>query len=75
MTVPNVAPYCELCNNAGLTVKHVLLHCHAVDVQRHNAIRKCKENQNVNMCDLLGNDSMVADVLTFAKTINMYDNV
>uniref|UniRef100_A0A2P2HXV0 ribonuclease H n=1 Tax=Hirondellea gigas TaxID=1518452 RepID=A0A2P2HXV0_9CRUS len=71
-TVPDIAPYCELCNESSLTVKHVLLHCTAVDDHRRAKFPIYRARQNVTMCDLLGDDSTVSCVIHFARAINMY---
>ena len=51
--VPDVAPHCELCNSAILTIKHFMLECEQLRDTRPDCLEMCRRNMAPNMRDLL----------------------
>ena len=52
--VPVMAPHCELCNSAILTIKHIMLECEQLRDLRRDCLEMCRRNRSPNMRNLLG---------------------
>ena len=71
--VPDVAPHCELCNSAILTIKHVMLECEQLSHTRRDCLKMCRRNRAPNMRDLLGKNMKFFEVICFLKNIEAYN--
>ena len=71
---PQVAPLCNYCNDAVLTVKHMLLNCPALlrEMQRLSIFRK---SNNVSVMELLGDGAPLKDVIAMLRRIGVYDRI
>ena len=63
--VPDVAPHCELCNSAILTIKHIMLKCDQLGNTRQDCLKMCRRNSSPNMRDLLGKNLKIFEVICF----------
>ena len=52
--VPDVAPHCELCNSAILTIRHIMLECEQLRDTRQDCLQMCRRNRAHIMRDFLG---------------------
>ena len=70
----DVPPICEGCNNAILTVKHMLVQCPAYQVQR-GRMKVYQQGRVVALKDILGDKLDVADLMQFLREIQMSDKI
>ena len=47
--VPGMAPHCELCNSAILTIKHIMLECEQLRDTRQACLEMCRLKRSPNM--------------------------
>ena len=71
--VPDVAPHCELCNCAILTIKHIMLECEQLRDTRQDCLKMCRRNRAPNTRDFLGNNLKFFEVVYFLKNIGAYN--
>ena len=71
--VPDVAPHCELCNNASLSVKHIMMECEQLMDARRTCLEVYKRNREPNIGELLGGNIRISEILTFLRNIGAYD--
>ena len=62
------------CQNAMLTLKHMLLDCPAYQAQRQR-MNEFDSNRTVTLKDLLGEDICITEICQYLKSISMYDCV
>ena len=69
-SIPDIPPLCELCNDAVMTVKHILVECDTLREARRRILGK----EDVDMKMLLG--SIIGKkMICFVKSIGLYDRV
>ena len=73
--VPDTAPICELCNNAVMTVKHIMIQCVQLLNVKYNYLRLWRPGWVSNMRELLGWNVRASEVLSFLRSIAAYDLV
>ena len=71
--VPDVAPHCELCNNALLSVKHIMVECEQLRDARRACLGMCRNNRIPNMRDLLGRNIKICEIVNFLRNIGAYN--
>ena len=71
--VPDVALHCELCNNAILSVKHIMVECQQLLDARQTWLKTWKHNRVPNIRELLGNNIRINEIISFLKSIRAYD--
>ena len=71
--VPDVAPHCELCNNAFLSVKHIMMECEQLMDARQARIEVYKRNREPNIEELLERNIQISEIVTFLRNIGAYD--
>ena len=71
--VPDVAPHCEFCNNASLSVKHIMMKCEQLMDARRACLEVYKRNRETNNGELLGRNIRIGEILTFLRNIGAYD--
>lgn len=67
-----VPPLCELCQEATLTIKHILIDCVALTNARR---RFFGLEQPTNLKQILGDKSFNPSLFNFLKNINVYDQL
>jgi len=72
-TVAPMAPICEICNDAILTVEHVLLRCPRLNAQR--AAVQLRVDDNTTIQQVIGEEAPINNVLQFIRNIGFYQNV
>ena len=71
---PQIPPICGFCNDAILTVKHLLIECPNLNQERRR-IDVCRRNNTVTMAMLLGDSGPVRDVLKMLQRIGLYNRM
>ena len=71
--VPDVAPHCELCNNASLSVRHITMECEQLVEARRACLEVYKRNREPNIGELLGRNIRISEILTFLRNRGAYD--
>ena len=61
---PDIIPGCPLCNEAQLTIKHILLVCPAAERQRRQCIGTADVSERSTIRDILGRNMKMEEVLT-----------
>ena len=69
-----VPPICPYCQDAQLTVKHIVVVCDALAAQRRSSFTNYNE-QSADLRKLLGEKSNVNEVINFLKVINIYESI
>lgn len=64
------APPCPLCNEAGLSVRHVMMDCQVLEQERRRHF-----NGPLNFKALLTDNKMKTKMLTFVRNIGLFDEV
>ena len=70
--VPDVAPHCELRNNASLSVKNIMMECEQLMDARRASLEVYKHNREPNIGELLGSNRRISEILTFLRNIGAY---
>ena len=73
-TGPRVTPICMFCDDAVITVEHLLLTCPALVAER-NRLRLFRGNRSVTLENMLGKSGPVDQVVEFLKRIHVYDKI
>ena len=60
--VPDVAPHCELCNNASLSVKHIMMECEQLMDARRACLQVYKRNREPNIGEFLGRNIRISEI-------------
>ena len=71
-TVPDIPPVCGGCQDAVLTVKHIMLECTAYQAQRQR-MRIFRNTPQVTLEELLGDKICVEEVMVYLRAISLYD--
>ena len=71
--VPDMAPHCKHCNNASLSVKHIMMECEQLMDARRACLEVYKHNRESNIGELLGRNIRICEILTFLRNIGAYD--
>ena len=71
--VPDVAPHCELCNSAILTIKHIMLEYEQWRDTGRSCLKMCRRNRAPNMRDFLGENVNYFEVICFLRNIGAYN--
>ena len=71
---PRVPPICQYCDDAIITVKHLLLQCPALQNERNN-ISVFREKINVSVKDVIGEDAPIDQVLQFLGRIDVFNKI
>ena len=70
--VREAAPGCSVCQDATLTVRHLLLECRELQLIRQQCFSIYKRH-NVNIVNVLGNDCKIDELVLFFKRTHAYD--
>ena len=71
--VPDVAPHCELRNNAHLSVKHIMVECQQLVDARQTWLKMWKHNRVPNIRELLRKKIRINEIISFLKSIGAYN--
>ena len=74
MEGPDAPPVCEQCNNAVLTVKHMLLECPAYDEVRRR-LEMEPSTAPGKLKSLIGDEMRVEKVIKFLKVVEIYGKI
>ena len=69
----DVTPHCELCNNASLSVKQIMMECEQLIDARRACLEVYKRSREPNIGELLGRNIRISEILTFLRNIGAYD--
>ena len=69
-TRPDIPPLCEFCQDAVMSVQHVLLSCSALTQERAVAFGSCNRESNLNQ--LLGDIISPITLIEYLKRIDIY---
>jgi len=72
-TVAPMASICEICNDAVLTVEHVLLKCPRLNIQRTAA--QLRVNENTTLQQVIGEEAPINNLFQYIRNIGFYHNV
>ena len=73
-SVAQGVPPCPWCNNAALSIKHILIECTSHTVARANFL-STPNNQQISLKHLLGDDIDPPQILNFLKTIHIFNQI
>lgn len=73
--IPNLPPICELCNNANLTIEHILLKCTALNNTRRRCMSAVRNIVSPKLIDVLDGRREITETMKFLKIIKLYDNI
>ena len=71
---PQVPPVCRFCNNAVMTIKHILFACPNLTVERRN-VTVFREGGNVSEERLLWDKVFIKKVVTMLRNIGVYNEI
>ena len=71
--VPDVAPHCELCNNALLSVKHIMVECQQLVDARQTWLKMWKHIIVPNIREVLRKNIRINEIISVLKSITAYD--
>ena len=71
---PQVPPVRRFCNNAVMTIKHLLFACTNLAVERRN-VTAFRKGGNVTEEKLLGDKVPIKEVVTMLRNIGAYDEI
>ena len=71
---PRVLLICQYCDDAIITVKHLLLQCPALQNERNNT-SVFREKINVSLKDVIGEEAPIDKVLQFLRRIDVFNKI
>ena len=71
---PQVSPISRFCNNAVMTIKHLLIACPDLAVERRN-VTAFQEGGYVTEEKLLGDKVPIKEVVTMLRNIGVYGEI
>ena len=71
--VREAASGCPVCQDATLTVRHLLLECRELQLIRRQCFSVYKRCNDMNIVNILSNDCKIDALILFLKRINAYD--
>ena len=73
--VPDVPPICNVCNEAQLTIKHILLMCPRLDQVRKAKVSVCRTEQRSTLRETLGNNTKPKEIMLYLRIIEIYNQI
>ena len=73
-SIAQAIPPCPWCNNAALSMKHILIDCTSLAFARSNFL-STPNNQQISMKLLLGDDVNPPQIFNFLKEIQIYNHI
>ena len=71
--VPDIGPICELCNNAVMTVKYIMIECEQLANVRRKYPLLWRPGRVANMRELLRSNVRTSEIIFFLRSIRAYD--
>ena len=73
--VPDVPPVCNVCNEAQLTIRHILLTCPGLERERREHMTDFRSGQRPSLRNLLGSAIKPKDILQYLRSIEVYKQI
>ena len=71
---PQIPSICQFCRDAIMTVKHLVITCPSLTIERHT-MKVFRENRNVSLATILNNEANTTELLGMLKRINVYSAI